>query len=117
MAKIFSPPKNLPVPQFDMNAPHDQWMKDDAEWTEKLRQFCLANGDSSPEVGEVISFPWADGHASYMVLSMKPVKLVHMPLGDAWQYPDADLQTAKRIREHVRRSKGLAALFAKKAAA
>jgi hypothetical protein len=36
-----------------------------------------------------------------------------MPLGDAWQYPDADLQTAARIRENIRRSKALSALFSR----
>ncbi len=83
MAKIYSPPKNLPVPQPDYSLPGRGWEENEAEWTEKLRQYCLANGDGSPEVGEVVSFPWADGCAMYMVLSLKPVKLVHMPLGDA----------------------------------
>jgi hypothetical protein len=113
MAKIYAPPKDLPVPEHDYsNFDMKKIQNADDEWTEKLRQYCLANG-RDPERGEVVSFPWADGRAMYMVFSMKPLALIHMPLGDAWQYPDADLQTAARIRENIRRSKALSALFSR----
>ena|SRR5271157_555285 len=113
MAKIYAPPKNLPVLEPDYtNYDFKAIEKSDNEWTEKLRQYCLANGNGK-ERGEVVRFPWADGYAQYMVFSMKPVAMIHMPLGDAWHYPDADLQTAARIREKVRQEKAIAKLFSR----
>jgi len=34
---------------------------------------------------QVIKFPYADGFAFYEVVSEKPLKLKHLPAGDAWQ--------------------------------
>jgi hypothetical protein len=40
----------------------------------------------------VMSFPVADGKACYFVKSEKPLVLQHIPLGDAYQIPDAHLR-------------------------
>jgi hypothetical protein len=113
MAKIFAPPKEVPVPKPDYeNFDLEKYQKDVESFTAKLREYCLANGKDT-ERGETITFPVADGCAQYMVFSMKPVKLIHMPLGDAWEYQDADLQTAMIIREKIHRQKAFAAIFSR----
>lgn len=52
-------------------------------------------------VGAIISFPWADGQAWYRVACAKPLKLEHIPYGDAWH---ADHITIRGLRlEDVKR--------------
>lgn len=36
-------------------------------------------------VGGIITFPVADGSAVYMVSKEKPLELIHIPFGDAWE--------------------------------
>jgi len=38
-------------------------------------------------VGETLSWPVADGKATYMVISQKPLILAHMYIGDGYQVP------------------------------
>ena len=66
--------------------------------------------------GSLVSFPVADGKAWYLVKSEKPLRLQHIPFGDAYQ---ADCMTIRGMRladvqEHVRRSRALSALFQKR---
>jgi len=46
-------------------------------------------------VGGLLYFPRADGHAIYCVVSEKPLKLFHVPYGDAWT---ADPATIRGLR-------------------
>ena len=52
-------------------------------------------------VGETIRFQHADGYAEYMVFSMKPLKLIHLNVGDAWDSPYAELLTPKKVDEMI----------------
>ena len=108
MARIYSPPKEIPTPAFNP----DTWQKDDEAFEQKLRAYCLAYGSGECK-GEVISFPVADGYARYMVFSLRPVALIHMPLGDSWQFQYANRLTAADIKEQVRKSKFLKELFSR----
>jgi hypothetical protein len=90
-------------------------MEDEKKWEESLRQYCVANGGKDEAVGTVIGFPVADGSAQYMVFSISPLVLIHMPLGDAWQYRYINRLTKKDILEQVRRSKAMEELFSRKA--
>ena len=38
-------------------------------------------------VGEIISFPYADGCAQYIVEREKPLRLIHLADHDAWDIP------------------------------
>lgn len=67
-------------------------------------------------VGALIQFPHADGYAIYRVASAKPLKLQHIPYGDAWH---ADASTIRGLRladvqSMVGRSRMLRSMFAKK---
>lgn len=115
MAKIYAAPKEIQVPSFNFRD-REAWRKSEAEYIEKLKEFCKKHSkDKSEYVGEVISFPHADGKAFYMVFSLKPVNLIHIPIGDAWQSPYADLLTKKRVIEMIEADRKLAELFKKKA--
>jgi hypothetical protein len=105
MAKIYAPPKELPVPQFDYkDFKWDEWQKTENEYIEKVKAYCVAYGNGA-ERGALISFGVADGKALYVVFSMSPVVLIHLPLGDAWQYRGIEHFSAQGIREEVRRAK------------
>ena len=106
MAKVYSPPKELPTPIPDYMKPGRGWMEDEKKWEESLRQYCVANGGKDEAVGTVIGFPVADGSAQYMVFSISPLVLIHMPLGDAWQYRYINRLTKKDILEQVRQLQG-----------
>lgn len=67
--------------------------------------------------GVILSFPYADGYAMYLVQKTSPLTLQHIPFGDAWQIPAAHLRglNLDDVKEQVRRNKGLRELFAAKA--
>jgi len=53
------------------------------------------NRKAGEVVGGLLYFPRADGHAIYCVVSEKPLKLFHVPYGDAWT---ADPATIRGLR-------------------
>ncbi len=64
-------------------------------------------------VNEVISFPRGDGYAQYVVVSEKPLKLMHLPFGDAWQADPITIRGLRLtdVRFMVARSATLKKLF------
>jgi hypothetical protein len=121
MAKIFRAPKGMEPPKIDYakEGTFDKWMKVEQEYLGRLGQAIKkAYGHRCKEAGKVITFPVADGNAIYIVCDLKPVQLVWVELGDAYQFQYAHRLLASDIREAVRRMEGLAKLFggAKKAA-
>jgi hypothetical protein len=113
MAKIVSPPKAVgEVPGFDIKN-IDGWEKAENEWLEKLRKWCKKNG-SGDLAGEVVREAAADGYAQYMVFKMRPLTLIHLPLGDAWHFRWAHKWNAADIRDKVKREKSISDLFSRK---
>ncbi len=109
MAKIFRAPDDIQPKPFNPNT----WRKDDAEYIKKLKEFCIQQDKSNtPEVGEVIGFPVADGTAQYMVLSMKPLQLIHLELGDAYYIQHEKNLKAKDVRSAIESRKAMERLFA-----
>jgi hypothetical protein len=49
----------------------------------------------------------ADGNALYAVYSLKPVELIHLPVGDAWDSKWANRVSAKEIRQQIDGAKHL----------
>lgn len=105
MAKIYAHPKHI---KYEFN--HKTWKEDEEKFTKELREFCKKNGSGS-YAGEIVKIPHADSHAQYMVLSLKPAQLIHMPVMDAWDSPYAELMNAKSIKQHVDADKRLKKLF------
>lgn len=128
MAQVFGTPEDLPDapdwsdpkrPEFRSGkygynleailAAEDKWLNELIEW-------CRTHSDSKSElIGEEIRFPMADGYARYLVWRTKPLSLIHIPLGDAWNLPDYQLRGLRvsDVREIVRRQRGLSELFSK----
>ena len=47
----------------------------------------------------------ADGQAQYMVASMQPLELVHVPLNDAYEFEYAYLLTTKEVQQKIDQNK------------
>lgn len=116
MAKVYSPPVGFDPPEFDINLSYDAYTKLENDYIARLAAEAKKHS-SGDLVGEVIRFGVADGHAVYMVWTQKPLALVHVPIGDAWQIPVAHSRglTITEVRQMVQGSKNLAKLFSKSA--
>jgi hypothetical protein len=110
MAKIFNPPTEIKVPELDFSK-MGEYQNECEKYKEALKKKLKEHNPKGKNVGEVIRFGVADGYAEYMVLSMKPVQLVHLPLMDAWEFQYAHLLTANEVQESIDREKAMAKLF------
>jgi len=109
MARIYSPPEGLNPPSLKTENINSYW--DDCEkYVSRLKKWAKKNG-SGPEAGKSIFFPVADGKAHYIVFSIKPVQLIHVNTGDAYQFQYAHRLTASDIREEIRRSESFRKFF------
>jgi hypothetical protein len=122
MAKVYSLPAGFEPPdfgQFIVDGRYDREADDrlHKEFIDNLATYAREH-NSGDMVGEVVRFPAADGYAQYMVWSHKPLSLIHLPIHDAWQIPEAHARGLRLadIRAEVAREKRLAELFASKRA-
>ena len=113
MAKVFTLPDGFEVPDFNWED-IEQYNKDIADHTEKIKQWCIERNPDQKNVGEVIRFQVADGYAEYMVAATKPVQLIHLPYWDGYQSETASLMTAKAIQDKIDQKIMLNKLFAPK---
>lgn len=123
MATIYSTPEEVKAPNiFDdefrehpdkIGFDYEKYNKAEEKYLEDLKAF-LIKRKKGKNVGEIIGFPVADGKALYMVASIRPLELVHIPLGDAYQFQYAHRLTAKDVDEEIRRNKAWGEFVAKK---
>lgn len=113
MAKIFSPPEGFTPPEIRGGQNIRKYIKDCEAYIERVQAWAREHGDC-PEAGELVAFPVADGKALYVVMSLKPVKLIHVDTNDAYHFQYAHRLTAKDVREEVRRSRALSGIFGRK---
>ncbi len=114
--KVYALPKEVPAPEIDWSKP-DDWRAKEAAHAEALKAWLIRGGYTGPRTGEIARFPHADGYANYMLADgAKKSVLIHLPYGDAWNYPYIERLTKKDILENLDRAKALNALFAKKKA-
>jgi hypothetical protein len=113
MAEVFSAPEEVKQPELDFGN-YSEYEKNCEKYIEKLKEHLKKMGYKGKNFGEIIRFPVADGTADYMVISMRPLKLVHLPLGDAWDFQYAHLLTAKEVNEEIAQQKALEKLFSKR---
>jgi len=117
MATIFRAPESIKVPSFSTfykDGKYDREAHDNAEkqYLADLKAM-LVKRNGGKNVGEVVQFPCADSYAQYMVAGMRPLELVHIPLGDAWDYPYIDRLTASDIQDKIDQQKALEKIFKK----
>jgi hypothetical protein len=111
MATIYSNPSQIPVPELDFQN-FNNYLKECEEYKIKLKEF-ISKSRKGKNIGEIIQFPVADGYAEYMVASMNPPQLIHIPTGDAWEFQYAHLLGEKEIQQEIDKQKALKELFSK----
>ena len=109
MGKIYSPPAEIKVPEFNWED-IPAYEEANKKFIDDLKEFCKSRNNAE-HVGEVIQFPVADGYAQYMVAALSPVELIHLPLWDAWQFDYASRLTKKDIIEKINQRKAMEKLF------
>ena len=73
-----------------------------------LKIWLKVNGYTGPNTGKIIRFSVADGCASYMFADAKGQScLIHLPYGDAYQYPDAEFLPRGEILRRIQQQKKL----------
>lgn len=112
MGKIYSGIDGYKEFKPNYRIPYKEEEKREEAWLEGLREK-VKTLSNDPYAGESLYIPYADGSAHYMVMSLKPVELVHIPLGDAWDAPYVHRMTAKDIKGEIDRKKKIQALFRK----
>lgn len=117
MGKIYAPPKELEetaprLKDFIIEGKYDADGMDKAEekWIDELRTWCKTESNGN-YVGEVVRQGVADGYAQYMVYSLKPLVLIHLPLGDAYDFQWAHRWTASDVKMMVEQEKKMQSLF------
>jgi len=107
MAAIYSAPKSLTLPDLSDWKGYEAASK---KYIQDLKEMVLRR-KKGKNIGEIIRFPVADGYAEYMVASMEPVELIHIPLWDAWEFNYVHLLTAKEVQQQIDQQKAMAKLF------
>ena len=117
MGKIYAPPKEVePAPKmrdFMIDGKFDSIKMDEAEekWVDKLRDWCKKNSSERKYVGEIIQQGVADGYAQYMVRSLRPLVLLHLSLGDGYQFQWAHRWTVSDIKMMIDQEKKMQSSF------
>jgi hypothetical protein len=108
MAKIYSAPAHIKKPGDCRHEENFSWREYSEKiqeledtYTQELRDFLKSRKPNGKSVGEIVYFPVCDGHAQYMVASMRPLELVHMALGDCYEFRYANRLTAKDINDQI----------------
>lgn len=117
--KVYSTP--VPAPEFEESMVDGRYSHEkDDEVTERyiaqVKTWLTDHGYHHKLTGEVVRFPIADGYAQYMVANA--TTLIWLPLGDAWQIPDAHARGLRisDIKAEIDRARKFRELFSAKAA-
>lgn len=114
MTKVYLGVSSIPLPVIDWSKDFEEIDAQEDKYLEDLCAYAKVSGKGA-EAGQVLRFPYADGYAQYVVLSLlSPVKLIHVATGDAWDYPYINRLTAADLKKELRRDEARAALFSKK---
>tara|TARA_R110000772_G_scaffold17348_1_gene48455 strand:+ start:3621 stop:4196 length:576 start_codon:yes stop_codon:yes gene_type:complete len=91
--------KTSPVPDIFQDG--EKYQELEKQWIEDLQDYIREFNGVGQYIGRTISFPVADGEAIYMIKSLSPVELIHLPLMDAYQFQYAHLMTASELKKQI----------------
>lgn len=110
MIKVYSAPKEIAKPSFDLviNGNVNDYTKACDEYESEIVSYCKKHSRNK-HAGSVVRFGVADGYASYVVFT--PGKLIHIDSGDAYNFPYIERLTAKDITDKITQDAGITKLF------
>ena len=90
----------------------DEILAPETEWEEAVKAWCRENGSGELR-GEEVRWGRGDGYARYVVYTEKPLGLIHLATGDAWQIDDIMRRGLRLsdIRANVGQQRKMAELF------
>ncbi len=103
---IFGGIESIKKPEFDYND-FDASQKREDEYVAKIVAY-VKEKSKGKYIGKELKISHADGHARYVVKSLKPLQLIHLDVGDAWHSPHVKRYTAKDVREDIDRTETFA---------
>lgn len=112
MGKVFTPPKEIKVPEFDWKD-REKGEAAEAQFMKDLADYCKNRNPNEKYAGELIEFQVGDGYAQYMIASLKPVQLVHIPLGDSWEFRYVTKLSKTDIIKQIEAEKAFNKIFQK----
>lgn len=90
--KCYSVPEGVPAYEFSLT----DWQKTDKDYIEAVAAKLREMGYTGEHTGKLYREPVADGNAVYMVMHGRTLALVHLPIGDAWQIPEAHMRGLRK---------------------
>lgn len=108
MAKLVQP--KIAPPKTDYRN-YDATMKAEATWLKTLKEQLKADNPGDELAGEEIKFQVADNYARYVVVSSKPLQLIHLTFGDGYTYQYITRLRLSDIQQEVQKAKRWASLF------
>ena len=99
--KVYLPPKAVEEkPEINYGAKdfRKEFQKEEV-WADKIKEWAKTHGKGRNK-GKEVNFPYADGRARYVIF--EPNALIHLPIGDAWQYPYIERLRASDISQLCR---------------
>lgn len=112
---VYQGPDEIPIPNVKWEGPNigQRLMEADEKYRADLKAWCI-NRNPSEYVGEIVRYPVADGTAEYMVAAIKPLQLIHLEVGDKYNYLGIERFKAKDIIQKLGQQKALSDLFSSK---
>ena len=110
---VYSLPKTIKKPETDFaNYNHAEYLKKEEAFLKKLRTF-IKSHSSSKYNGKVVQFQVADSYAYYMVVSIRPSQVIHLPIGDEWEFQFINRLTGKDLADQIDAKEKMDKLFSK----
>jgi hypothetical protein len=113
-AEIYSALKEVKTPRFEFREGIESYNKKEKKYLKDLKDALNKKGYTGKNVGEVLKFQVADGYAQYMVVSMRPLRLMHLDLVDGYSFGYAHLLTATEVNKQIKAQKEWDKLFSSK---
>lgn len=110
--KIYAGIESIEKPETDYkNYNYELEEKREQEYVKKVVKYAKLRHTGN-YVGKELQMSVADGYARYIVISEKPMALVHLDLGDGYDHPYIHRLTAKDVKDEIDRSERLGKIFA-----
>lgn len=113
MAKLCNIPDEIEIPVLDFNnrvASRQAYTK----FYTELRDYMEQIRPNDEYAGEIVRFSVADGFAEYMVVSISPLWLVHIPLYDGYTFEYIHRLTSSDIKKKIKQQRQIDKSFNQK---
>ena len=106
-AIIYSAPEHIKKPDYNWSNGNDNWEEEEKRYINEIIANNKTMGYNGKNMGEILKFPVADGYAEYMVLEMRPLRLIHLEILDGYEFQYAHLMTASEVEAQLKRQRVL----------